>query len=186
MARSFEMIVLTPPGVVEPSVALAIAATRAGGLGMLDFEYAVDPDPAIRAIGTVAEAARTTFGIKVSGDAEDFLAGLTARRPERLGVVLLTSRQPEVLRRPVKALHERKLTVLLEATCLEHARIGELIGVDGIVAKGNEAGGRVGEETTFILLQQLLRTLSLPVWAHGAVVPALRVRDFALSAGVRL
>jgi acyl transferase domain-containing protein/NAD(P)H-dependent flavin oxidoreductase YrpB (nitropropane dioxygenase family)/NAD(P)-dependent dehydrogenase (short-subunit alcohol dehydrogenase family) len=41
--------------------------------------------------------------------------------------------------------------------------------VDGLIAKGNEAGGWVGEETTFILLQQLLNRVSVPVWAHGGI-----------------
>ena len=38
-----------------------------------------------------------------------------------------------------------------------------------LVAKGHEAGGAVGEETTFILLQRLLREFTLPIWAHGGI-----------------
>ena len=42
-------------------------------------------------------------------------------------------------------------------------------GVDGLMAKGHEAGGFVGEETTFILIQRLLADTSVPVWAYGGI-----------------
>src|SRR5262249_45932274 len=42
-------------------------------------------------------------------------------------------------------------------------------GADGIVVKGHEAGGWVGEETTFILLQRAIARGRLPAWAHGGI-----------------
>ncbi|OEU78371.1 MAG: hypothetical protein BA865_04125, partial [Desulfobacterales bacterium S5133MH4] len=102
-------------------------------------------------------------------NAGDFLAGITQDLPEHLKVVMLTYADPQILGQEAQALRDRGLTIILESACLEQALVGEQIGVNGVIAKGHEAGGRVGKETTFILLQRLLKSLSLPVWAQGGI-----------------
>ena len=165
--QKFQIIVLTPPGLPDPS--LAIAASRAGGLGVLDLEYTHDKQDAMDSIRKLAHYTRNDFGIKVNANAGDFLAEITQNLPEHLKVVILTYTDPQILGQEAQALHSRGLTVILESACLEQALVGEQIGVNGIIAKGHEAGGRVGNETTFILLQRLLKSLSLPVWAQGGI-----------------
>ena len=149
--------------------AIAIATRRAGELAIADFEYARDQDAATQAIRQWNEALRAPFGIKLSGEAMELFARVTADPPENLKTVILTSSRPSELEEQVRRLRERKITTLLETTCLEHARTGATIGVDGFVAKGHEAGGRVGDETTFILLQRFQSEIALPVWAHGGI-----------------
>ncbi|AWN31823.1 polyketide synthase [Streptomyces sp. NEAU-S7GS2] len=63
--------------------------------------------------------------------------------------------------------------VLVEVTCLEEARSAARAGAYGLVARGHESGGRIGELSTFVLLQQLLADdeLTLPVWACGGIGP---------------
>ena len=160
-------MILTPPGLPNPS--LAIAASRAGGLGVLDLEYTHNKQTTRESIKELAKYTRNDFGIKLNADAIEFLAEITSDLPEHLRVVILTYADPQRLEQQVQTLRGRGLTVILESTCLEQARVGEQIGVDGIIAKGHEAGGRVGNETTFILLQRLLKCLSLPVWAQGGI-----------------
>ncbi|HXA31839.1 MAG TPA: beta-ketoacyl synthase N-terminal-like domain-containing protein, partial [Acidimicrobiales bacterium] len=46
--------------------------------------------------------------------------------------------------------------VLAEVTSLEEARAALALGAQGIVAKGSESGGAIGEETAFVLLQALV------------------------------
>ncbi len=58
---------------------------------------------------------------------------------------------------------------MLEVTSIEQAKVGKKVGVDGLLAKGNEAGGFVGEKTAFILLQQIVSNLLLPVWVQGGI-----------------
>ncbi|WP_241996312.1 type I polyketide synthase [Kribbella antiqua] len=60
--------------------------------------------------------------------------------------------------------------VLVEVTSLEEARQAAAAGADGLLARGHEAGGRVGELSTFVLLQQLV-DLDVPVWAWGGIGP---------------
>ena len=54
---------------------------------------------------------------------------------------------------------------------MAQAELGQQLGVDGLIAKGHEAGGWVGEETTFILLQRLLHSVELPIYASGGIGP---------------
>jgi len=183
----FQIIILTLPGLPEPSV--AIAASRAGGLGVLDLEYTRDEQTAFKAIQRLIKYARNDVGLKLDSRANEFFSKITSdlweaaeTSPTQIKTVILTfgqqgfdtslfgTTQPkEQMQEQVEFLHRRGVKVLLEATSLSIARIGEQLGVDGVIAKGNESGGRIEGETTFVLLQNFLKHLSLPVYAHGGV-----------------
>jgi acyl transferase domain-containing protein/NAD(P)H-dependent flavin oxidoreductase YrpB (nitropropane dioxygenase family)/NAD(P)-dependent dehydrogenase (short-subunit alcohol dehydrogenase family) len=164
---SFHVIAVTLPG--HPDPAVAIAATRAGGWGVLDLEYTKDRDLAVDSMKQLCRYANGDCGIKLDSSDTKFCHEVITDVPGGLQVVILTFSAEQKLRRQVRALHRRKFKVLLETTSWEQAKVGQSIGVDGIIAKGHEAGGRVGEETTFILLQHLLKQISLPVFAHGGL-----------------
>jgi len=161
------MIVLSPPGLVDAS--LAIAASRAGEIGILDLEYAQDKEAAGEAVRRLAQYGGNRIGVKLSGRPSHLFTGGISALPDSLSVVILTYSDPEYLRCELKGLRREGRSILLEATSLEEARVGEELGVDGVIAKGHEAAGRVGEETTFILLQRFLSALSLPIWAQGGI-----------------
>ena len=131
--QKFQIIVLTLPGFPDPS--LAIAASRAGGLGVLDLEYTNDKRDAVDGIRKLAHYAGNDFGIKVNTNAGDFLAEIIPDLPVYLKLVILNYTDPRKLGREVQALRDRGLTVILESTCLEEARAGEQAGVNGVIAK---------------------------------------------------
>lgn len=64
-SRAFQMIILTPPGLIDPS--LAIAGSRAGETGVLDLEYAKDEEAAREAVGKLALYGGKQIGIKLGG-----------------------------------------------------------------------------------------------------------------------
>ncbi len=165
--QTFRVIVLTPPGLVDPS--LAIAASRAGGAGLLDLEYVQDEQAGQEAVRRLSRNAGPRYGVKLGSRDTDLLVALSSGLPDSLGVVILTSSDPAQLPDQLRRLRKEGRVILLECTSLAQARAAEQCGFDGIIAKGNEAGGRVGDETTFILLQRFLRQVSLPVWAQGGV-----------------
>ena len=165
--KQFQVIVYTQPGPPEP--AIAIAASRANCIGVLDLEYTTDKKATLAAIRRMAEYANHGFGIKLDSHSEVFWHEVTGDLPEKLSWVILTNSSEHLLLNQVRTFQRRGLSVLLEATCLAEAWIGEQCGVDGIIAKGCETGGRFGKETAFVLLQQLLTNLQIPVWAHGGV-----------------
>lgn len=165
--RQFKLIAYTQPG--RPDSTIAIAASLAQCLGVLDLEYTIDKQAARAAIQRLARYARCEFGVKLDSRANVFWAEVIHDLPEKLTTAVLTNSNDQLLSKQVKELHKQKLTVIVEATCLEEAQVGERCGADGVIIKGNEAGGRVGKETTFVLLQRCLANLRLPVWAHGGL-----------------
>ena len=46
--------------------------------------------------------------------------------------------------------------------------------VDALLLKGNEAGGLVGEDSSFILLQKWLGRTELPIYLRGGMTPQVR------------
>jgi acyl transferase domain-containing protein/NAD(P)H-dependent flavin oxidoreductase YrpB (nitropropane dioxygenase family)/acyl carrier protein len=61
--------------------------------------------------------------------------------------------------------------VLVEVTDPDEAHRALARKADGLIARGSEGGGRIGELTTYVLLQQLLadRSITVPVWAAGGL-----------------
>ncbi len=166
--RWFQIIVLSPPGLVDPS--LAIAASRAGEIGILDLEYAQDKEAAGEALRRLAWYGGDRIGVKLNGRPSHLFTGGISALPHSLSFVILTYSDPDqLLQYELEGLRREGRSILLEATSLEEARVGEQLGVDGVIAKGHEAAGRVGEETTFILLQRFLNNLALPIWAQGGI-----------------
>ncbi|MCC6587061.1 MAG: SDR family NAD(P)-dependent oxidoreductase [Bryobacterales bacterium] len=148
---------------------IAAATLRAGHPAILDFEHVRDRAAVQRAVSRFAAETNGLFGVKLSGDSPERLMALVADLPNQVDTVLLTSAYPKELEDAIRLLRGRHITTLLEVRCLEHAKIGAGFRVDGLVAKGHEAGGRVADETTFILLQRLHSEVSLPIWAHGGI-----------------
>ena len=162
-----DFIVMTPPG--SPDPALAIAASRAGAIGVLDLQFAADGADVVGAIQSLARHSRGRCGIKIGSCAPPQLDHVLSELPARVSIVILSPTDPRHVEDCIRGLRARNLTVLLEAISESEARLAEQAGLDGVIAKGNESGGRVGEETTFVLLQRLLGTTVLPVWAQGGI-----------------
>jgi acyl transferase domain-containing protein/NAD(P)H-dependent flavin oxidoreductase YrpB (nitropropane dioxygenase family) len=167
MMHKFRIIALTPPGLFDPAV--AIAASHAGEIGILDLQYVQEEQIARGALDRLARYARNSWGVRIDAGDDDFFSKLTDYLPKQTAYVILTGTDPKNLVGHVKAFRDRHIAVLWESKSLDEALRGVDAGVDGLIAKGNEAGGWVGQETTFILLQRLLRNTSLPVWAQGGI-----------------
>ncbi|MGW0968105.1 SDR family NAD(P)-dependent oxidoreductase [Streptomyces sp. NPDC002516] len=175
--RSEDMIIgITPFG--EPDVRLAAAVCRAGGLGVLDLS---DGDRRSRdALERLRRLAPGPFGVRIGArcrlDPSDLAPGSgDAARPDTVVLAVDAPWQAGEL----TADHR----VLVEVTDLDEARAALLAGAYGLIARGSECGGRVGELSTFVLLQRLLGSpdLPLPVWACGGIGP--RTAAAAIAGG---
>ncbi|WP_393097199.1 beta-ketoacyl synthase N-terminal-like domain-containing protein [Streptomyces sp. LN325] len=144
-----------------PSARVTAAAVRAGGLGVLDLTSG-----GRRAAGELALAGEWSpagFGVRLRDN-----AAFPARElPAGVHTVLLTD---DACCTPADFPGRR---VLVEVTCREQALRAAAAGAHGLIARGHEAGGPVGELSTFVLVQQLLgdETFDLPVWACGGAGP---------------
>ena len=181
----FDVIGMTLPRLPDPGVAIAVS--RAGGIGVLDLEWDGTGN-AVSAIKKLARLAKGRWGVKLDGADEPGFEALLASVLSCFEVAILTRTCDEVLGRQIARLRmaeNRPNRIFVEIT--DGREIPDVPGVDGFVAKGHESGGVVGDETTFILLQRLLKSTRLPVWAQGGIglhsVAACRV---AGAAGVVL
>ncbi|WP_329222750.1 SDR family oxidoreductase [Streptomyces sp. NBC_01485] len=163
--RSEDMIIgITPFG--EPDAGLALAVGRAGGLGVLDLGSG---DRRSReALSRLRRASPGGFGVRVGARCRLTPADLGSDGPH---TVVLTT-EAAAASWPIADLTARH-RVLVEVTDLADARDAVRAGAHGLIARGAECGGRIGELNTFVLLQQLLAApeLALPVWACGGIGP---------------
>ncbi|MGH3874421.1 MAG: SDR family NAD(P)-dependent oxidoreductase [Pseudonocardiaceae bacterium] len=141
----------------EPNAHLAMALARAGAVGVLDLGR--DAGRARAALADICRWWPGGFGVRMPAHCP--LA--TADLPQRVDLVVHppgAQCTPAPWRR-----------TLVEVTSVAQARAATQAGAYGLIAKGAEAGGRVGTVTTFVLLQQLLADprIRIPVWAAGGI-----------------
>ena len=165
-ARSFTVAVSNVAGWLDPGP--AVAAARADGTGILNLEYAgsskIAADSVARSV-LLARRAKGELGIRIGASvswAENFLRSL----PDGIAFVVIAAGESTPCGHLVTASSRR---CWLEVTSSAQAEGAREAGFWGLVAKGHEAGGHVGEESTFVLLQRMLAEHELPVWAMGGI-----------------
>ncbi|MHB9864003.1 SDR family NAD(P)-dependent oxidoreductase [Streptomyces sp. YIM S03343] len=158
------IIGVTPFG--EPDARLAAAVSRAGGLGVLDL--GAGDRRSREALARLRATASGPFGVRVGARCGMSPADLGEEDGDRLRTVVLG---PDAPWRVGDVTGGRR--VLVEVTDLGAAREAVAAGAYGLIARGAESGGRVGELGTFVLLQQLLADggPGVPVWACGGIGP---------------
>lgn len=162
-----DLIVGVTP-LARPDAALTTALVKAGALGILDLGPGLEPSAA--ALAEVDRATPAPFGVRVSRRCQIDATTL----PDTVDTVLLADHAFEANEGELLADIERwadgdRRRVFVEVRSLEEGQLAESAGADGIIARGSEGGGLVGEETAFILLQQLVGALGLPVWVAGGI-----------------
>ncbi len=139
----------------QPDGRLVLALCRADALGVLDLGR--DPARGRKALALVAREAPGGFGVRIPEQTPWAAADL----PVGAQVVVLPAGAPIERFRP--------RAVLVQVSSLEQALSAADAGADGLIVKGNESGGRVGAETTFVLLQRVAAATELPIWAQGGI-----------------
>ncbi|MDG4864674.1 hypothetical protein P8605_41660, partial [Streptomyces sp. T-3] len=144
----------------RPDARLVSAVCRAGGLGILDL--GTGDRHTREELARLSRWEADRFGVRVGERC--------ALSPADLDI-LPGGRPHTVLLGVDSAWPASELSgyywVLAEVTSREEALRAVADGVDGLVARGSESGGRIGDLSTFVLLQQLLAdpAVPLPVWA---------------------
>ncbi|HET9255720.1 MAG TPA: beta-ketoacyl synthase N-terminal-like domain-containing protein, partial [Pseudonocardiaceae bacterium] len=143
----------------EPNAVLAVALARAGAVGVLDLGR--DAGRALAALADVCRWWPGGFGVRIPVGCPLSPADL----PPRVDVLVrgAGSAWPG----------GSGCRVLVEVVSVAGAHAAIQAGADGLIAKGAEAGGRVGVTSTFVLLQRLLADpgIRVPVWAAGGIGP---------------
>ncbi|MEW1824474.1 SDR family NAD(P)-dependent oxidoreductase [Streptomyces sp. NPDC088196] len=150
----------------EPDARLAAAVSRAGGLGVLDL--GTGDRRAREALARIRRWSPGPFGVRVGPHCRIVPGDLTTGAGEKPHTVVLAADAPWRVDE-VAAEHR----VLVEVTDPDQALAAVRSGAHGLIARGAESGGRVGELSTFVLLQRLLAdpAVDVPVWACGGIGP---------------
>lgn len=158
MVRGHAIVGISP--FEHPDVGLVRALSLAGAFGVLDLGHS--PTQARAALTLAQKELRGPFGVRI---------------PEGLDVTeadLPTLAKVVVVPASSGAFRWGERTVLAQVTSMTEARAALRGGVHGLIVKGHEAGGRVGEETSFVLLQRVFAETSVavenvPVWVQGGI-----------------
>ncbi|MFI9270968.1 SDR family NAD(P)-dependent oxidoreductase [Kitasatospora sp. NPDC052896] len=147
----------------QPDAALAEAVCRAGALGVLDL--GTGDRGSREELTRLRESTPGRFGVRLGPNCR--ITPEELRDPAGPHTLLLA---PDAADRDLAALAPRH-RLLIEVTDLQQAVAAVRAGAHGLVARGGESGGRVGELSTFVLLQLLLSApeITVPVWAAGGI-----------------
>ena len=164
-----KIIAITPSTIVDSTI--AVAACRAGQTGILDLGYKPDKSAILTALTKLKHYAGRTHDWGIRWDTLDDESRSPSLLAEFLGepvqtIILSATANIGELLREVRPLAQQ---VLLEVCSLDAAKAAQDAGYDGIIVKGNESGGHVSRETSFILCQRLRNNITIPYWIQGGI-----------------
>ncbi len=178
--NSFHCFSLSPIELANPGI--AVATSRAGGVGVLDREFCSDSlrdiDLACSSLDRLLElvAPDDAVGLRLRVDQIGGSQRLLKRLENRAHWLILCGWNSQGIEEVIASLlTSQGRQLLLEVTDVEQALVLPSLskeiqkGVDGLVAKGHESGGWVGEDSAFLLTQKLLERQTLPVYVQGGI-----------------
>jgi enoyl-[acyl-carrier protein] reductase II len=158
---------------------LAAAVSNAGGVGLIAGGSA--PAEVIRKeIIKAKELTDKTFGLNIMlmSPHSDDLAQLICE--EKVPVVTTGAGSPG---KYIEMWKQANTIIIPVIASVALARRMEGMGVDALIAEGCEAGGHIGEQTTMVLVPQVVDAVSIPVIAAGGIADVRGVKAaFALGA----
>ncbi|MGB0956631.1 MAG: nitronate monooxygenase [Panacagrimonas sp.] len=181
---SFEIFGITGADLPHPGIALASA--RAGGIGVLDLEFVTDPEQARTNFARLLRSAQGRIGLRITAGQASLARSLLISAGERSITVILTGASSEIGRiRNASGVHSHHFC------CAEIRSASDLEQIqshcDALVVRGHEAGGWVGEDSSFILLQKLSGQVHKPLYVQGgAAVRGAAACRLAGAAGLVL
>jgi len=172
--NSFNCFSLSPIELAHPGI--AVATIRAGGIGVLDREFCSDRniDLAIRSLNRLLELVnpQDAVGLRLRGQQIASSQMLLSRLGGRPHWLILCGWNPQTLQEDIASLPtSQSRRILLEVTDIEQALAitNQSLAIDGLIAKGHESSGWVGEDSAFLLTQKLVERQSLPVYVQGGI-----------------
>src|SRR5882672_2712150 len=142
-------IVISPCSTLEFSPRIVAAAGTGGGLGVLDL--ANGDRRALEALRRATSWSARPVGVRVPAGCAASMSDVERAGQGRVDVAVLEPGAPWNL-----ADAAARYRTLVEVTSLAEAHEAAAAGAQGLIARGMEAGGRVSELSSFVLMQQLL------------------------------
>ena len=165
------------------AVSTVEAATRAGALGVLDLAW-LDLAGLLAALPTLRQLARRfdrPFAVRV--DARALTEAWLAAIPATASTIIAVASTPGggELTSALGLIQGSGRVAWAEVVSREAATLAETVGATGLILVGQEAGGFVGDDSSFILMQAVVARSEVPVYVRGGV--GLRVASGCVAAG---
>lgn len=146
---------------------LAAAVSNAGGLGMIG-SGSMYPDVLEEHIIKCKAATKMPFAVNLPLIYPDIEKHAETIIKHKVPVVFISAGNPKAW---TAHFQEHGIIVVHVVPSVKFAKKAEAAGVDAIVAEGFEAGGHNGyeETTTFTLIPQVVKEVSIPVIAAGGI-----------------
>jgi len=159
----------------EKSPHVAIAASRAGGIGILDCEFAEGSSQLLQNIQSLTQPqgqgqVGLKFHVRQQSQLEDWLSALNVENS--VMIISWYGSTVEALKSVMALIEKNKshASIFIEVTALSQVNeLADVQGIAGFVAKGHECGGWVGEDAAFILSQKLVAATDLPIFTQGGI-----------------
>ncbi|MBU6452350.1 MAG: SDR family NAD(P)-dependent oxidoreductase [Cyanobacteria bacterium REEB67] len=161
--------------------AMAIAAARSGAVGLLDCEF-VEAETSLvslyeklvkhargGAVGFRARSGQVPSAIFAHGQSSGSLNKTGSGERYIVLTAGLRAFEAEALKADIDVARAAGYIVIVETIDLKEAQLAQSLGCDAVIAKGHEGAGRVGDGTTFVLVQQYMRQLEISVFAQGGI-----------------
>lgn len=167
-----DIFVVTLPRLA--SVDLAITACRAGAIGTLDLAW--NKSTIADSIGRLVKFTSKPFAVRIDAGAKPSEIELLAQHAGQLAAAILAG---PLAADQIASLRSRlggKVQLLAEIRSPADLAHACELSLDGVILKGNEAGGWVANETSFLLLQRWARLddatrQRLPAFVQGGIGP---------------
>jgi enoyl-[acyl-carrier protein] reductase II len=147
---------------------LISAVSMAGGLGVLATWNLSDRE-ILKEIDRVRQQTDKPFGVNVAARSSSFSFEKKAKLLAKAGVSIVTTGRGDPKIPAIAILKEHGIKVLPVVANVKQAVSLEAKGADAIIASGLEAGGHVGNVTTFTLIPQVVDSVKIPVIAAGGI-----------------
>ncbi|SIN89960.1 polyketide-type polyunsaturated fatty acid synthase PfaA [Singulisphaera sp. GP187] len=158
-----------------------MAACRAGAIGILDFGITFLAETDLETLHRTSKFLKgQTFGVRLPAGALN--ESVVATFPGNLGMVVVVEAGGEDWNRLRATLSGCDRIAVAEVSSRASCRAAAAAGFEALIVAGNEAGGRVAEESSFILLQAAVGIEDAPpVWVRGGI--GLRSAAACVAAG---
>ncbi|MDY6853740.1 MAG: SDR family NAD(P)-dependent oxidoreductase [Thermodesulfobacteriota bacterium] len=176
----FKKFVYTP--VCFNDSTLAISACRSGGTGIFNVELGADPDLIFKELDFLSHKAGGEYGLKLDLVNDTSLFDIVKYSKKGLRWLILDCENTLSHKEWIAELKRNGIRILAEVRTAYWPEIPLDEIVDGLVLKGNESGGFVGENSSFILLQKWRQKTNLPLFIRGGITPYVAAACSAVGA----
>lgn len=176
----FKKFVYTP--IEHGDVTLIISACRSGGVGVLNAEYETSSALIVDQLDLLVKKSCQGYGLKVNSLNENLITEIHNCSKKGLNWLIVDSKIVSTHEVFIQELRHAGIKVLaeLKQSYWPTQPFDQL--VDGLILKGNEAGGFVGENSSFILFQKWHQQTNLPLYIHGGLTPHVAAACNAVGA----